>query len=98
MTAMERSIVEHVTGSGNESALKSVLLPIFPKLFNTKSHCPAELAEAAGDQRIELTGRHELADQMRQAASSPTFKTRLLRWIDDWVETISQWLDGPRER
>ena len=31
MTAMERSIVEHVTGSGNESALKSVLLPIFPK-------------------------------------------------------------------
>ena len=34
MTAMERLIVEHVTGLGNESALKSVLLPIFPKLFN----------------------------------------------------------------
>ena len=66
--------------------------------YATKAHCPAELAEAAGDQRIELTGRHELAERMRQAASSPAFKTRFLRWIDDWAETISRWLDGLRER
>ena len=60
--------------------------------YATKPHCPAELAEAAGNQRIELTGRHELAEQMRKADSSPTFKTRLLRWIDDRAETISRWL------
>ena len=58
----------------------------------TKAHCPAELAEAAGDQRIELTGRHQQAERMRQADSSPRFRTRFLRWIDDRAETISRWL------
>ncbi len=60
--------------------------------YATKAHCPAELAEAAGDQRIELTGRHQQAERMRQAASSPRFRTRFLRWIDDRADTISRWL------
>ena len=65
--------------------------------YTTKAHCPAELAEAAGDQRIELTGRHEQAERMRQAASSLGFRTRFFRWVDDRLETISGWLDGTRE-
>ena len=64
--------------------------------YTTKAHCPAELAEAAGDQRIELTGRHEQAERMRQVVSSAAFKTRFLRWIDDRAETVIGWLDGPR--
>ena len=63
--------------------------------YATKAYCYTELAEGAGDQRIELTGRHEQAERMRLAAGSPGFKTRILRWIDDRVETINGWLDGP---
>ena len=66
--------------------------------YATKAHCPAELAEAAGDQRIEVTGRHQQAERMRRGANSPGFKTRFLRLIDQLAESISRWLDGPRER
>ena len=66
--------------------------------YNTKAHCPAELAQAAGDQRIKLTGCHEQAERMRQVASSPGLKTRFLRWLDDRLESVIGWLDGPRER
>ena len=64
--------------------------------YTTKAHCPAELAEAVGDQRIELTERHEQAERMRQAASSPGFKARFLRWVDERMGNVSGWLDGPR--
>ena len=64
----------------------------------TKAHCSTELAEAVGDQRIDLTGRHEQAERMRQVTASPGFKTRFLRWVDERTELVYRWLDGPRGR
>ena len=64
----------------------------------TKAHCSTELAEAVGDQRIDLTGRHEQAERMRQVTASPGFKTRFLRWVDERAELVYRWLDGPRGR
>ena len=62
----------------------------------TKAHCSAELAEAVGDQRIDLTGRHKQAERMRRAANSPDVKTRFLRWVDDRAQAVIRWLDGTR--
>ena len=36
----------------------------------TRAHCPAELEEGAGDQRTDMTGRHEEAERMRQTMLS----------------------------
>ena len=60
---------------------------------STRSHCPVELAEGAGDQRADLNGRHEQAEQMRELINSPDTKTRFLRRIDDWGLTVTRWLD-----
>ena len=65
--------------------------------YTTKAHCPSELAEAAGDERTELTSRHEQAERMRAAANSLDVKTRLFRWVDDRTDTVIGWLDGPPE-
>lgn len=62
--------------------------------YKTRTHCPSELAESAGDQRIELTGRHEQAEKMRRVANSVDVKTRLLRWADDRAQTAIGWMDG----
>ena len=48
----------------------------------TKAYCATESAEAVGDQRIDLTGYHRKAEQMRRVTGSPGFKTRFLRWLD----------------
>ena len=59
----------------------------------TRPHCPVELGEGAGDQRAELTGRHEEAKRLRQLANAPGAKTRLLRWIDDRTQALDSLLD-----
>ena len=59
----------------------------------TRPHCPVELAECVGDQRADLTGRHEQAERMRELVNSPDTKTRLLRWIDDQILVVTEWLD-----
>ena len=64
--------------------------------YAKRPHCPVELGEGAGDQRANLTDRHEQAERLRQLPNSPDAKTRLLRWIDDRTQTITGWLDGPR--
>ena len=59
----------------------------------TRPHCPAELAEGVGDERIVLTDRHERAEQMRQKAERPGAKIRFLRWVDNMNHGITRWLD-----
>ena len=60
----------------------------------TRPHCPVELGEGVGDQRADLTGRHEQAEYLRQLTNAPGAKVRLLRWIDDRSQTLNRLLDG----
>ena len=85
-------------GLGDPGPLRYALSSHFLERLehDTRPHCPVELAEGAGDQRANLTDRHEQAERLRQLANSPDAKTRLLRWIDDRTQTISEWLNGPR--
>lgn len=59
----------------------------------TSAHCSAEIAEGAGDQRVDLTCRHEQAERLRQFANSVDAKTRFLRWLDDRTRTVTRWFD-----
>ncbi len=59
----------------------------------TRVHCPAEQEEGAGDQRTDMTGRHEEAERMRQTVLSPGARIRLLRWADDGVQAAARQLD-----
>ena len=59
----------------------------------TSHYCPVEMAEGVGDQRAALTRRHERAERMRELVTSPDTNTRVLRWIDDRVQTMAKWLD-----
>ena len=58
-----------------------------------RPHCPVESGEGAGDQRADLTGRHEQAELLRRRTNSPDAKTRVLRWVDDRVHAVNVWLD-----
>lgn len=60
----------------------------------TRSHCPVEVGEGVGDSRADLTGHHEEAEQMRRKAGSTSPKVRLLRWVDDRVQSVVDWLDS----
>ena len=60
---------------------------------HTRAHCPTEPAEAAGDQRHDLTGPHPQAQQQRLRAASPGARIRLLRWIDDSAQALITRLD-----
>ena len=61
--------------------------------YPTRHYCAVELAEGIGDQRVILTRRHEQAERMRELVNSPGTRTRILRWIDDRVQTVAKWLD-----
>ena len=62
----------------------------------TKPHCSVEAGEGVGDLRVELTGRHELAEQQRLFAKSVSIRTRFLRWVDDSVYSVTARLDRRR--
>ena len=59
----------------------------------TKPHCSVEPDESVGDLRAELTGRHERAEQKKILAKSVGTTTRLLRWVDDRVQSATCFLD-----
>ena len=59
----------------------------------TRPYCPVELGEGVGDQRADLTGRHEQAELLRQLANTPGVMTRLLRSFDDWTQALNRVLD-----
>ena len=60
---------------------------------STRPHCPVEAAEGIGDQRTDLTDRHERAEQQRRIASSPGPRIRLLRWLDNRLEDLTRRLN-----
>lgn len=60
---------------------------------STRQHCQVELDEGVGDKRVVLTRRHEQAERMRDLVNSPDTKVRLLRWIDDRILAVAEWLD-----
>ena len=60
---------------------------------STRANCPAEQEEGAGDQRTDMTGRHEEAERMRQTMLSPETRIRLLRWADDGIQAAARQLD-----
>ncbi len=64
--------------------------------YKARPHCPVESAEIAGDRRIDLTGKHERAEQQRQLANSVGSSIRVLRWIDDMTQKVMRWLDRYR--
>ena len=82
-------------GLGDPGPLRYALSSHFLERLDhvTRPHCPVELGEATGDQRADLTGRHEQAKLLRQLADAPGVKTRILRWIDDRVRGLTMWLD-----
>ncbi len=59
----------------------------------TRVYCPVEQQEGAGDQRTDMTGRHEEAERMRQAMVSPGARIRLLRWAEDGIQATAKQLD-----
>ena len=50
---------------------------------STRPHCQTETSECVGDERTELTGRHEQAERFRAETNQLGAKIRFLRWIDD---------------
>ena len=82
-------------GLGDPGPLRYTLSSHFLECLDhvTRPHCPAELGEGAGDQRADLTGRHEQAERLRKLANSPDVKTRLLRWIDDRTQALNRLMD-----
>ena len=60
---------------------------------STRTNCPVEQEEGAGDRRTDLTGCHDEAERIRRIAQSPGIKTRLLRWADDAMQAAARRLD-----
>ena len=60
----------------------------------TSPHCAIESDECIGDHRLRLTGPHQEADRMRQLSKSAGLNIRILRWIDDKLQSMNGWLDG----
>ena len=59
----------------------------------TSPHCATESAECAGDYRVCLTGLHEDAERLRQLSGSVGLNIRILRWMDDRIQSMTGWLD-----
>ena len=81
-------------GLGNPGPLRYALSLHFLERVDavTRPHCPVELREGVGDQRADLTGRHEQAELLRQLADAQGARTRILRWIDDFTQALNRLL------
>ncbi|WP_420446292.1 HesA/MoeB/ThiF family protein [Candidatus Poriferisodalis sp.] len=58
-----------------------------------RPHCPVESTEAAGDLRPDLSGAHPMAAQQREIAAAVDWRTRALRWADNRVQALTNWLN-----
>lgn len=58
-----------------------------------RPHCPVEPTEAAGDARPDLSGVHPQAEEKRQIAADVNRRTRALRWADNRLQALTNWLD-----
>ena len=82
-------------GFGDPGPLRYSLSTHFFEHLNrrTRPHCQTEPEEGVGNERIDLTDRHERAEQMRQKTEIHEAKIRFLRWIDNMNHGITRWLD-----
>ena len=62
----------------------------------TRTRCPVEPCEGAGDRRTYLTDRHRHAERQREIAAAPGLRARLLRWVDNRTQALNNWLDRRR--
>ena len=58
-----------------------------------RSHCPVEAEEGLGDQRTNLTTRHERDERQRELAGSLEGGVPLVRCVDYLLEQVAKWLD-----
>lgn len=58
-----------------------------------RPHCPVEPSEAVGDLRPDLSGEHPIAEDKRQIASAVDRRTRVLRWTDNRLQALTNWID-----
>ncbi|WP_419944650.1 ThiF family adenylyltransferase [Candidatus Poriferisodalis sp.] len=58
-----------------------------------RPHCPVEPSEAVGDLRPDLSGEHPIAEEMRQMAAAVDRRTRVLRWADNRLQALTNWID-----
>ena len=82
-------------GLGDPGLLRYALSSHFLERLDDfkRPHCPVESGEGEGDQRADLTGRHEQAELLGQLANAPGARIHILRWIDDRARTLTAWLD-----
>lgn len=59
----------------------------------TRPHCPVEPSEAIGDVRPDLSGAHPMAEEKRQVAAVVDRRTRVLRWADNRLQALTNWID-----
>lgn len=59
----------------------------------TRPHCQIEVDEAVGDARVDITGSHPAADRQRGRSAGVTVKVRLLRWLDNRVQSLITRMD-----
>lgn len=58
-----------------------------------RPHCPVEPSEAVGDLRPDLSGEHPIAEEQRQVAAAVDRRTRVLRWADNRLQALTNWID-----
>ena len=82
-------------GIGDPGPIQYSLSSHFLDHRNDKSrpHCPVEPTEAAGDLRPDLSGAHPGAVKQREIAAAVDWRTRALRWADNRVQALTDWLD-----
>jgi hypothetical protein len=65
--------------------------------LHSRPGCPYEAAEAAGDQRLQMTGDHPAATALR-AQRAATRPGRMSRWLDRSATRFRNWVDGRLRR
>ena len=60
----------------------------------TNERCAFEANEGVGDHRFELVGTHRAAEHKRSIATKIGLRIRLMRQIDDWLNSIASLLDS----
>jgi hypothetical protein len=59
----------------------------------SRSHCQYEMREGEGDRRVPLTDHHSPAVAARRTVEDTTLRIRVLRSVDDILESIGRRLD-----
>lgn len=62
--------------------------------YKSRPHCYVEKKGALGDNRSNLTSRHQRAEQKRQVCISIKPRIRFLRLIDHLITSANNWLDN----